>query len=234
MDGLAGLIENNAGSARQAVNLAQASGEAATRAADIVHQAARQIERMDEASQKIGDIVQVIDSIAFQTNILALNAAVEAARAGEQGRGFAVVGFAVVAGEVRALAQRSAAAAREIGGLIHETVQIAQGGVARTREATEAMGDILEQNRQVGELIGQIHQAGEDQARDLARIQQTFVHLGDLTRGNAAMAEESFTAVQTLDGQTLNLASATGVFRRDGAAAPALPRTESPRRLAVS
>ncbi len=213
MDGLAGLIENNAGSARQAVNLAQASGEAATRAADIVHQAARQIERMDEASQKIGDIVQVIDSIAFQTNILALNAAVEAARAGEQGRGFAVV---------------------EIGGLIHETVQIAQGGVARTREATEAMGDILEQNRQVGELIGQIHQAGEDQARDLARIQQTFVHLGDLTRGNAAMAEESFTAVQTLDGQTLNLASATGVFRRDGAAAPALPRTESPRRLAVS
>ncbi|CAM3896574.1 methyl-accepting chemotaxis protein [Castellaniella denitrificans] len=229
MDGLAGLIENNAGSARQAVNLAQASGEAATRAADIVHQAARQIERMDEASQKIGDIVQVIDSIAFQTNILALNAAVEAARAGEQGRG-----FAVVAGEVRALAQRSAAAAREIGGLIHETVQIAQGGVARTREATEAMGDILEQNRQVGELIGQIHQAGEDQARDLARIQQTFVHLGDLTRGNAAMAEESFTAVQTLDGQTLNLASATGVFRRDGAAAPALPRTESPRRLAVS
>ncbi len=91
MDGLAGLIENNAGSARQAVNLAQASGEAATRAADIVHQAARQIERMDEASQKIGDIVQVIDSIAFQTNILALNAAVEAARAGEQGRGFAVV-----------------------------------------------------------------------------------------------------------------------------------------------
>ncbi len=113
-------------------------------------------------------------------------------------------------------------------------MQIAQGGVARTREATEAMGDILEQNRQVGELIGQIHQAGEDQARDLARIQQTFVHLGDLTRGNAAMAEESFTAVQTLDGQTLNLASATGVFRRDGAAAPALPRTESPRRLAVS
>ncbi|MHA3903887.1 methyl-accepting chemotaxis protein [Castellaniella sp. WN] len=230
MDGLAGLIENNAGNARQAVDLAQASGEAATRAADIVHQAARQIERMDAASQKIGDIVQVIDSIAFQTNILALNAAVEAARAGEEGRG-----FAVVASEVRALAQRSAAAAREIGTLIHETVQIAQGGVARTREATEAMGDILEQNRQVGELIGQIHQAGEDQAQDLARIQQTFVQLGDLTRGNAAMAEESFTAVQTLDGQTLNLASATEVFRRDAdASAPALPQPVPLRRLTAA
>ena len=229
MDQLAGLIEHNAGNARQAVDLAQASGQAATRAADIVHQAAQQIERMDAASQKIGDIVQVIDSIAFQTNILALNAAVEAARAGEQGRG-----FAVVAGEVRALAQRSAAAAREIGGLIHETVQIAQGGVARTREATEAMSDILEQNGRVGELIDQIHRAGQDQARDLARIQQTFIHLGDLTQGNAAMAEESFTAVQTLDGQTLSLASAAGVFRLDmGAAAPALPRPDAPPRLAA-
>ncbi|MFC4296461.1 methyl-accepting chemotaxis protein [Castellaniella hirudinis] len=210
LEALAELIDGNAERARQAVALAKDSGDAATRAAGIVNQAAQQIERMDAASQKIGEIVGVIDSIAFQTNILALNAAVEAARAGEQGRG-----FAVVAGEVRALAQRSAGAAKEIGGLIRETVQIAQGGVARTREATEAMGHILEQNRQVGALIDQIHHAGQEQTGDLARIQQTFVQLGDLTRGNAAMAEESFTAVQTLNGQTLNLASAAGVFRRD-------------------
>ena len=226
---LAGLIESNADRARQAVALAKDSGNAATHAAGIVDQAAQQIEHMDAASQRIGEIVGVIDSIAFQTNILALNAAVEAARAGEQGRG-----FAVVAGEVRALAQRSAGAAKEIGGLIRETVQIAQGGVARTREASEAMGRILEQNRQVGALIDHIHQAGQDQARDLSHIQQTFVQLGDLTQGNAAMAEESFTAVQTLDGQTLNLASAADVFRRDTDAAPALPRPASSPRLAMA
>ncbi len=230
MEQLADLIESNADRARQAVALAKDSGNSAVHAASTVEQAAHQIEHMDAASQKIGEIVGVIDSIAFQTNILALNAAVEAARAGEQGRG-----FAVVAGEVRALAQRSASAAKEIGGLIHETVQIAQGGVARTREATEAMGHILEQNRQVGALIDHIHQAGREQADGLARIRETFVQLGDLTRGNAAMAEESFTAVQTLDGQTLNLASAAGVFRRDtedGAPAPARPAPR--RRLAIA
>ncbi len=230
LEQLAELIDGNAERARQAVALVKDSGDAATRAAGVVNQAAQQIERMDAASQKIGEIVSVIDSIAFQTNILALNAAVEAARAGEQGRG-----FAVVAGEVRALAQRSAGAAKEIGGLIRETVQIAQGGVARTREATEAMGHILEQNRQVGALIDQIHDAGQEQTGDLARIQQTFIQLGDLTRGNAAMAEESFTAVQTLDGQTLNLASAAGVFRRGTAVgAPVLPRHVASPRLAVA
>ncbi|MDY0308680.1 MAG: methyl-accepting chemotaxis protein [Castellaniella sp.] len=230
MTQLASLIDSNADRARQAVALARDSGNAATHAAGIVNQAAEQIERMDAASQKIGEIVDVIDSIAFQTNILALNAAVEAARAGEQGRG-----FAVVAGEVRALAQRSAGAAKEIGHLIHETVQIAQGGVARTREAAEAMGRILEQNHQVGALIDDIHQAGQDQSRDLAHIQQTFAQLGDLTQSNAAMAEESFAAVQTLDGQTLNLTSATDVFRQGAeSTAPALPQPMAAPRLALA
>ncbi len=208
MERLTGLIEDNTGHAQHAVGLAQASSESATRAAQVVREAAAQIEQMDAASKRIGDIVGVIDSIAFQTNILALNAAVEAARAGEQGRG-----FAVVASEVRALAQRSASAAKEIGGLIHDVVHIAQGGVSRTREAAEAMRDVLTQNTQVSELIRRIHEAGSAQTNDLQRIQQTFAQLGDLTQGNAAMAEQSSMAVLTMNAQTHNLSQAAEVFR---------------------
>jgi len=208
------LIEENHGHARTAVDLAQASSTSAQRAAQVVQEAAARIEHMDTASKRIGDIVGVIDGIAFQTNILALNAAVEAARAGEHGRG-----FAVVAGEVRALALRSADAAREIGGLIQEVVGIAQAGVARTREAADAMGDVLERNQGVSELVRKIHHAGQEQSADLLRIQQTFAQLGDLTRGNAAMAEQSSRSVLTMDAQTHNLAQAARVFRREHAAA---------------
>lgn len=208
------LIEENHSHAQTAVSLAQASSASADRAAQVVREAATQIEQMDAASKRIGDIVGVIDSIAFQTNILALNAAVEAARAGEQGRG-----FAVVAGEVRALAQRSANAAKEIGTLITEVVHIAQGGVSRTREAAAAMGDVLGHNQQVSELIGQVHAAGQEQTSDLQRIRQTFIQLSDLTQGNAAMAEQSTTSVLTMDAQTRNLAQAAGVFRKEAAVA---------------
>jgi len=126
-----------------------------------------------------------------------------------------------VAGEVRALALRSADAAREIGSLIQEVVGIAQAGVARTREAADAMGDVLERNQGVSELVRKIHQAGREQSGDLLRIQQTFAQLGDLTRGNAAMAEQSSHSLLTMDAQTHNLAQAASVFRREHAPARA-------------
>nr|WP_103035734.1 methyl-accepting chemotaxis protein [Castellaniella caeni] len=219
LDRLGLLTTDNTRHAQAAVQLAQASSQSATEAADVVHQAAARIEDMDTASQRIGDIVQTIDGIAFQTNILALNAAVEAARAGEHGRG-----FAVVAGEVRALAQRSATAAQEIANLIHDVVGIAQDGVARTREAAGAMQQVLEHNRQVGELVARIHTAGQEQADDLSRIQHTFTQLGNLTQGNAAMAEQSSMVAQSLDAQTHNLAQAAGVFREDRPRAPEAAR----------
>ena len=223
MERLGHLIAENHNHAQTAVSLAQASSTSAGRAAQIVQEAATQIEQMDAASKRIGDIVGVIDSIAFQTNILALNAAVEAARAGEQGRG-----FAVVAGEVRSLAQRSAGAAKEIKTLIEEVVHIAQGGVSRTREATAAMGDVLDHNRQVSALIGQVHAAGQEQSDDLLRIQQTFIQLSDLTQGNAAMAEQSSTSVLTMDAQTHNLAQAAGVFHQGPPPAALTPRIALP------
>ncbi|MGB6243201.1 MAG: methyl-accepting chemotaxis protein [Castellaniella sp.] len=231
MERLGNLIEENHNHAQTAVSLAQASSASAGRAARIVQEAATQIEQMDTASKRIGDIVGVIDSIAFQTNILALNAAVEAARAGEQGRG-----FAVVAGEVRALAQRSAGAAKEINQLIDEVVQIAQSGVSRTRQAAAAMGDVLDHNQQVSDLIGQVHAAGQEQSEDLLRIRQTFIQLGDLTQGNAAMAEESSTSVLTMNAQTHNLAQAAGVFRQEAsqtASAPSNPVRHGLPRLAA-
>ncbi|HUH40745.1 MAG TPA: methyl-accepting chemotaxis protein, partial [Castellaniella sp.] len=211
---ISSTVENNAESARDAATLAQASSETATEAARIVDQAVQKMQEMGAASHKISEIVGLIDSIAFQTNILALNAAVEAARAGEQGRG-----FAVVAAEVRALAQRSATSAREIAALIQEVVEIARSGEAHAQEASEAMGTILDQTQRVRALVSAISEASRDQAEGISRISQAFSHLGDLTQGNAAMAEQSAQAVSSMDDQTRNLAQAALVFRRDSAVA---------------
>ena len=213
---MSATIQRNAQIAHDAQSLAEAASTTANRAVDVMRQAARSMQEMDTASHKISDIVNVIDSIAFQTNILALNAAVEAARAGEQGRG-----FAVVASEVRALALRSATSAREIGSLIQNTVLTAKAGASHVQDASQAMDAILLNSHDMHKLIEQISRASVTQADGIIRVTQAFGTLDDLTRSNAAMAEESAQAVSAMDEQTINLAQAMQVFMGNRSSPPA-------------
>ncbi len=160
------------------------------------------------SSHKMADIIGVIDSIAFQTNILALNAAVEAARAGEQGRG-----FAVVAGEVRALAGRSADAAREIKGLIDGSVAKVEQGARLVEDAGATMTDIVQQAQRVASLIAEISTATAEQTDGIAQVGEAVAHLDRSTQQNAALVEQSAAAAQTLKQQAAQLAQVVSVFR---------------------
>jgi methyl-accepting chemotaxis protein len=164
--------------------------------------------KISASSRKIGDIIGVIDGIAFQTNILALNAAVEAARAGEQGRG-----FAVVAGEVRTLAQRSASAAKEIKQLIHASVECVETGTRQAGDAGRAVDGIVEQVRQVSQLIGAISTATGEQTTGLGQINDAVAQLDQVTQQNAALVEESAAAAESLKQQAQRLVDAVAVFR---------------------
>ncbi len=208
MEQLHATVRNNADSARQAAALAGQSSQVAADGGALVGQVVETMQAISRRSDKIADIIGVIDGIAFQTNILALNAAVEAARAGEQGRG-----FAVVASEVRALAQRSAEAAREIKSLIQASVETVQAGEALVSQAQSTMRDIVHQVQQVSTLVGEIGTATAEQTEGIAQVNATVGELDQATQQNAALVEESAAAADSLKQQAGSLVAAVGRFR---------------------
>ncbi|MBX3618770.1 MAG: HAMP domain-containing protein [Rhizobacter sp.] len=208
MDQLGVTVKQNADNARQANALALGASQVAARGGEAVGQVVSTMKSIHEASQKIADIIGVIDGIAFQTNILALNAAVEAARAGEQGRG-----FAVVAGEVRSLAQRSAAAAREIKSLITASVERVAQGSAQVDAAGATMGDIVASTQRVAAIVAEISTASDEQSSGVAQIGQAVMQLDQATQQNAALVEESAAAAESLKQQSVALVRAVSVFR---------------------
>ncbi|SFD38557.1 methyl-accepting chemotaxis protein [Paracidovorax konjaci] len=214
MDQFAGTIAQSVGSARQASALAASASDVARRGGEVVGGVVSTMEDIHASSRKIADIIGVIDSIAFQTNILALNAAVEAARAGEQGRG-----FAVVAGEVRSLAQRSASAAQEIKQLIGASVERVESGARLVQEAGTTMTDIVQSVQRVTDMIGEITAATTEQNARVAQVNQSVGALDQMTQQNAALVEESAAAAQSLRDQAQQLAQATALFRVAGTAA---------------
>jgi methyl-accepting chemotaxis protein len=198
----------NAESARQARQLASDASLVAAHGGEVVGRVVATMGQIQASSKRIGDIIGVIDGIAFQTNILALNAAVEAARAGEQGRG-----FAVVASEVRSLAQRSAQAAREIKALIGASVETIDAGARLVDEAGSTMTSIVDKVRNVGQLIGEISDSSRAQSEGIGQVNSAVGQLDDMTQRNAALVEESAAAAESLKIQAARLADVVAVFR---------------------
>lgn len=180
----------------------------ADKGAEIVSEAIARMQGISTSSQKIADIISVIDGIAFQTNILALNAAVEAARAGEQGRG-----FAVVAGEVRNLAQRSAQSAKEIKTLIEDSARRVKEGSSMVTNAGDTMADIAKEIRQVTALMSEISEASHEQSRGIEQVNQAISQMDQVAQQNAALVEESAAATGSLEEQSGNLMQSMSVFK---------------------
>jgi methyl-accepting chemotaxis protein len=216
---LTATVTQSADTARQANQLASTAVQAAERGGEVVNQVVRSMEQINTSSRKIGDIIGVIDGIAFQTNILALNAAVEAARAGEQGRG-----FAVVAGEVRSLAQRSAEAAKEIKQLITASVGNVDAGSAQVAQAGESMQEIVASVRRVTDLIGEITASATEQRDGIGQVNQAVSNLDQMTQQNAALVEESSAAATSMNEQAQRLADVVAVFNVGQGAVAALAR----------
>jgi methyl-accepting chemotaxis protein len=237
MEELTGTVKQNADNARQANTLAETASGVATRGGKVIEEVVDTMAQIHAASGKITDIISVIDGIAFQTNILALNAAVEAARAGEQGRG-----FAVVAGEVRNLAQRSAAAAKEIKGLIADSSGKVETGSRLVQEAGSTMTDIVQSVRRVADILGEISSASAEQSAGIEQVNQAITQMDDVTQQNAALVEEAAAASQAMQDQADRLADAVAVFKLDASVARAARAVAAPvakpvavaRRAAVS
>ena len=208
MEELTSTVRQNADNARAASQLAASASEVAARGGSVVAQVVTTMDDITDSSNKIADIISVIDGIAFQTNILALNAAVEAARAGEQGRG-----FAVVAGEVRNLAQRSAAAAKEIKALIGDSVDKVDTGAKLVNQAGATMDEILASVRQVTHIMGEISVASREQSSGIETVNHAIEQMDSSTQQNAALVEQAAAASQSLRDQSLKLTEAVKVFK---------------------
>ncbi|WP_345827857.1 methyl-accepting chemotaxis protein [Erwinia sp. HDF1-3R] len=208
MEQLTATVKQNAENARQASKLALTASETAIKGGKVVDGVVKTMSDIAGSSKKIADITSVIDGIAFQTNILALNAAVEAARAGEQGRG-----FAVVAGEVRNLAQRSAQAAKEIKGLIEDSVSRVDSGTVLVGTAGETMNDIVNAVTRVTDIMGEIASASDEQSRGIDQVGTAVTEMDRVTQQNASLVEESATAAAALEEQASRLTQAVSVFR---------------------
>ena len=236
MEQLTATVKQNAENARQASHLALSASETAQRGGKVVDNVVQTMRDISTSSQKIADIISVIDGIAFQTNILALNAAVEAARAGEQGRG-----FAVVAGEVRNLAQRSAQAAREIKSLIEDSVGKVDVGSTLVESAGETMAEIVSAVTRVTDIMGEIASASDEQSRGIDQVGLAVAEMDRVTEQNAALVEES-AAAAALEEQASRLTEAVAVFRiqqqqqqqREASAVVKTVTPATPRKMAVA
>ncbi|MCH9638573.1 MAG: MCP four helix bundle domain-containing protein [Betaproteobacteria bacterium] len=215
MEELTSTVKQNADNARQANQLAAGASEVAVKGGTVVGQVVETMSSINESSKKIVDIISVIDGIAFQTNILALNAAVEAARAGEQGRG-----FAVVATEVRTLAQRSAAAAKEIKELISDSVNKVEDGTRLVDEAGSTMDEIVSSVKRVTDIMAEISAASQEQSSGIEQVNQAITQMDDVTQQNAALVEEATAAAESMQDQAQTLTQAVTVFKLTGGMAP--------------
>lgn len=222
MEELSSTVRQNADNARQANQLALSASTVALQGGEVVGQVVDTMRGINESSRKIADIIGVIDSIAFQTNILALNAAVEAARAGEQGRG-----FAVVAGEVRNLAQRSAEAAKEIKALISDSVERVELGSQLVDKAGSTMSEVVNSIRRVTDIVGEISAASSEQSQGVAQVGEAVTQMDQTTQQNAALVEESAAAADSLRRQAQDLVDAVAVFQLNSSASATGARSSS-------
>ena len=208
MEQLASTVKQNADNSRLANSLVSETAHVAIKGGDAVGEVVKTMDSIYESSYKVADIISVIDGLAFQTNILALNAAVEAARAGEQGRG-----FAVVASEVRSLAQRSAAAAKEIKDLIANSVAKVESGSAQVEQAGKTMSEVVASVQRVTDLMGEISAASAEQSTGIIEVNQAILQMDSVTQQNASLVEEAAAAAQSLEDQARHLQELTAVFR---------------------
>jgi methyl-accepting chemotaxis protein len=219
MEELTSTVRQNADNARQANQLAIGAVEVASQGGEVVGRVVETMSAISDSSNRIADIIGVIDGIAFQTNILALNAAVEAARAGEQGRG-----FAVVAAEVRSLAQRSAGAAKEIKTLITDSADKVRHGNQLVDQAGRTMGDIVTSVKRVTDIIADISAASQEQSAGIEQVNQAITQMDESTQQNAALVEEATAAARSMERQAGQLVQTVAVFTAQ----------EAPRRIAAA